>query len=98
MNSEMKPDKNKSYPLKRDERHVFVYKQIGIRAVFRAFQYLAYAPPFMDLFPVEEEEKQRQPDAAAEDVDELELFLARLLRFFLGPSISDRSLSISILW
>ena len=52
----------------------------------------------MDLFPVEEEEKQRQPDAAAEDVDELELFLARLLRFFLGPSISDRSLSISILW
>ena len=61
-----------------------------------AFQCLAYAP-FMDLLPAEEE-KQRQPEAAPEDVDEVELVLARLLRFFLGPSSSERSLSISILW
>ena len=61
-----------------------------------AFQYLAYAP-LKDLFPAEAE-KQRQPEAAPEDVDEVELVLARLFRFFLGPSISDRSLSISILW
>ena len=46
----------------------------------------------------DEEEKQRQPEAALEDVDEVEWVLARLFRFFLGPSISDRSRSISILW
>ena len=69
----------------------------GLGQAVCASQYLAYAPPFMDLFPAEEE-KQRQPEAAPEDVDEVELVLARLFRFFLGPSISERSLSISILW
>ena len=57
-----------------------------------AFQCLAYAP-FVDLF-LAEEKNQRQP----EDVYEVELVLAHLLQLFLGPSISDRSLSISILW
>ena len=78
-------------------KDTFVSKYGLGQAMRGASQYLAYAPPFMDLFPAEEE-KQRQPEAAPEDVDEVELVLARLFRFFLGPSISDRSRSISILW